>query len=177
MADVKSFVAKMEKSYGVKLQARHRKFLDKKEHDALGDLKLASGYLRGTFHVDFTDDVLSDLAALGEEHWIDDMEDVDWAGEFSDYVPFATLADVHAADDDEPVRSFLIVSVKDPACPVLVWDYDGWMIYPLAKSIDDFVDGVAKTKKLEHDRAGQPYEKFTWITDESEEDEDEDEDD
>jgi hypothetical protein len=175
MPDAQSFVAKMQKSYGVELPARYRKFLDKKEYTTLGNLKLTDGYLRGTFEVDFTDDLLTNLSALGEEHWIDDIDDVDWPGEFGDFVPFGTLADVHG-EEDEPVKSFLIVSVKDAACPVLVWDYDGWMIYPLAKSLDDFVDGVAKAGKLDHDRAGSPYKKFAWVEDEDEGDDDDDED-
>ncbi|HEX4517415.1 MAG TPA: hypothetical protein VH054_27910, partial [Polyangiaceae bacterium] len=129
----------------------------------------------GTFEVDFTDDLLTDLSALGEEHWIDDIDDVDWPGEFADYVPFGRLTDAHG-DEDEPVKSFLIVSIKDAACPVLVWDYDGWMIYPLAKSLDDFVDGVAKSPRIDHDRAGSPYKKFSWIEDEDEGDDDDDED-
>ncbi len=173
MSDVQSFVAKMKKAYGVELPARYRKFLDKKEYATLGNLKLVDGYLRGTFEVDFTDDLLADLSALGEEHWIDDIDDVDWPGEFGDYIPFGRLTDAHG-EEDEPVKSFLVVSVKDAACPVLVWDYDGWMIYPLAKSLDDFVDGVAKASKLVHERAGHPYKKFAWV---EEEDEDEDSDD
>jgi hypothetical protein len=181
MGDVKSFVAGMQKAYGVELPARYRKFLEKREYAALGHLKLENGYLRGTFEVDFTDEQLADLSALGEDRWIDDMDDIDWEGEFGDYVPFATLTDAHADEDDEPVRSFLILSVKDAGCPVLVWDYDGWTIYPLAKSLDDFVDGVAKAPALEHDRAGQSYKKFSWVEedddgeDESDEDEDDDE--
>jgi hypothetical protein len=181
MSDVKSFVAKMQKAYNVELPARYRKFLDKREGAALGNLKLSDGYLRGTFEVDFTDEQLADLSALGEDLWIDDMDDVDWPGEFGDYVPFATLADSHADEEDEPTKSFLIVSVKDAACPVFVWDYDGWMIYPLSKSLDDFVDGVAKAPKLEHDRAGSPYKKFAWVEededgeDDGEDDEDDDE--
>jgi hypothetical protein len=170
--DAKTFAAKMQKAYGVELPARYRKFLDKREYAALGNLKLIDGYLRGTFEVDFTDELLADLSALGEEHWIDDIDDVDWAGEFGDYVPFGRLTDVRGEEDDEPVKAFLIVSVKDAACPVLVWDYDGWMIYPLAKSLDDFVDGVAKAGKLTHERAGQAYKKFEWV--EPDEDEDED---
>jgi len=173
MPDAQSFVAKMQKSYGAELPARYRKFLDKKEYTTLGNLKLVDGYLRGTFEVDFTDDLLADLSALGEEHWIDDIDDVDWPGEFGDYVPFARLTDVHG-EEDEPVKSFLIVSVKDAACPVLVWDYDGWMIYPLAKSLDDFVDGVAKSPRIEHDRAGSPYKKFAWVEDDDEGEDDDD---
>jgi len=173
MPDAKSFAAKMQKSYGVELPARYRKFLEKKEYTTLGNLKLVDGYLRGIFEVDFTDDLLTDVSALGEEHWIDDIDDVDWPGEFGDYVPFARLTDAHG-EEDEPVKSFLIVSVKDAACPVFVWDYDGWMIYPLAKSLDDFVDGVAKAPKLDHDRAGSPYKKFAWVDDEDEGDDDDD---
>jgi len=175
MADVRSFVNKMEKAFGVKLQARHRKFLESKEDDTLGDLKLVKGFVRGTFHLDFTDDALADLGTLGEDSGIDDMDDVDWPGEFADYVPFATMLDAHG-EDDEPVKSFLVVSVKDPACPVLVWNYDGWMIYPLAKSLDDFVAGVAKSKALDHDRAGHAYQQFTWVAEDEDEDDEEDED-
>ena len=51
MPDAQSFPAKMQKSYGVELPARYRKFLDKKEYTTLGNLKLADGYLRGTFEV------------------------------------------------------------------------------------------------------------------------------
>src|ERR1700690_1939318 len=178
MADVKSFIAKMEKSYGAKLPARYRKFLEKKEYADLGDLRLSDGFVRGTFHIDFTDDLLADLSALGEEEQIDDMDDVDWPDEFSDYVPFARLTDAHQDDDDdddgEPVKSFLIISVTDPECPVVVWNYDGWMIYPLAKSLDDFANGIAKAKKLTHDRAGHPYKKFAWVDASDDEDEDED---
>ena len=176
MADVRSFVTKMEKAYGVKLQPRHRRFLESKEGDGLGHLKLVRGFLRGTFQVDFTDDALIDLGTLGEDFGIDDMDDVDWRGEFGDYVPFATLTDVHAEDDDEPVKSFLIVSVTEEECPVLVWDHDGWMIYPLAKSLDDFVAGVAKAAQLEHDRAGHAYEKFAWVDEDEDEDDDDDDD-
>jgi len=172
MADVRSFVTKMEKAFGVKLQPRHKKFLEKKEHDGLGDLKLVRGFVRGTFRVDFTDDDLADLGALGENHFIDDMDDVDWPGEFGDYVPFATLEDARADDEDAPVKSFLIVSVTDAACPVLVWDYDGWMVYPLAKSLDDFVAGVARAETLEHDRAGHAYEQFTWVAEDDDGDDD-----
>ena len=177
MPDVRSFIAKMEKSYGAKLQPRHRKFLESKEGDTLGDLKLVKGFVRGTFTLDFTDDDLADLSALGEDFGIDDMDDVDWPGEFGEWVPFATMQDAHDEDGEDPVKSFLIVSVQDPACPVLVWNYDGWMVYPLAKSLDDFVDGVAKAESLEHDRAGHPYQKFAWVEDDEDEDDDDDDDD
>ena len=175
MPDVRTFIAKMEKTYGVKLQPRQKKFLETKEGESLGDLKLVSGFLRGTVRVDFTDDDLADLSSLGEDYGIEDMDDVDWRGEFGDYVPFATMTDAHEdEDEEEPTKSVLIVSVKDPACPVLVWNYDGWMIYPLADSLDDFVGGSAGAEEIEHDRAGHPYEKFAWV---EEEDDDEDDDD
>jgi hypothetical protein len=178
--DVRAFVAATQKSYGVELPARYRRFLEKREYDSLGNLKLVDGFVRGTFAVDFLDKALTDTSELGEQQCIDDMDDVDWKGEYGDFVPFATLTDVTADEDDEPMKSFLIVSVKDAACPVLVWDYDGWTIYPLAKSIDDFLAGVANPPKSKHDRAATPYKKFTWVeaedSDKSDDDEEEDED-
>jgi len=169
----------MTKAYGVQLPARYRKFVEKKEWEKLGDmhLRLVHGFLRGTFSVDFLDPTLADLSELGEQQDIDDMDDVDWKGEFGDYVPFATLVDASAEDEDEepePVKGFLIVSVTDGTCPVLVWDHDGWTIYPLARSLDDFLAGVASGKRLEHDRAGSPYKKFAWVEPGADEDEDED---
>jgi hypothetical protein len=178
----REFLGAMTKAYGVVLPPRYRKFVEKKEWEKLGDmhLRLVNGYLRGTFSVDFLDPALADLSELGEQQDIDDMDDVDWKGEFGDYVPFATLVDAAAEDEDEdyvePVKSFLIVSISDAACPVLVWDYDGWTIYPLANSLDDFLAGVASGKRLEHDRAGSPYKKFTWVDPGADEEEDEDDD-
>jgi hypothetical protein len=178
----REFLGARAKAYDVELPARYRKFIDKKEYEKLGDqhLRLITGYLRGTFSVDFLDPALADLGELGEQQLIDDMDDVDWAGEFSDFIPFATLVDAAAEEEDEevePVKGFLIVSVTDAACPVLLWDYDGWMIYPLAKSLDDFLAGVASGKRLDHDRAGSPYKRFAWVDPGADEDEDEDEDD
>jgi hypothetical protein len=181
--NAREFLGAMAKAYGVELPARYRKFVEKKEWEKLGDmhLRLVNGYLRGTFSVDFLDPALTDLAELGEQQNIDDMDDVDWPGEFGDYVPFATLVDAASEEDDEedvePVKGFLIVSVTDAACPVLLWDYDGWMIYPLASSLDDFLAGTARAKRLEHDRAGSPYKKFTWVDPGEDEDEDEDDED
>jgi hypothetical protein len=160
--ETEEFVAAMQKAYNVELPVRYRKFLDGKEYAALGQLKLLDGYVRGTFDVEFIDAQLTDLAALGEDHGIDDMDDIDWPDEFADFVPFATLSDAFAGEEAEPMKSFLIMSVRDDSCPIAVWDYDGWSIYPLAQSIDDFIAGVAKAKRLGHNRAATPYKKFSW---------------
>jgi hypothetical protein len=160
--ETEEFVAAMQKAYKVELPVRYRKFLDGKEYEKLGQLKLLDGYVRGTFNVAFTDPRLADLAALGEVHGIDDIEDIDWADEFGDFVPFATLTDAFKGGGAEGVKSFLIVSISEDTCPVAVWDYDGWSIYPLAQSLDEFVGGIAKAKRLGHNRAATPYKKFAW---------------
>ena len=121
--------------------------------------------------VDFTDAQLADLVELGQNHNIDDVDDIDWPGEFGDFVPFAILSDAAADDDDEPVRAFLIMSVTDAACPVYLWDYDGWTIYPIAQSLDDFIGGVASGKRFEHAHASTPYKKYVWVADTEEDDE------
>ena len=160
--ETEEFVATVQKAYNVELPVRYRKFLDSKEYAKLGQLKLLDGYVRGSFDVAFTDPQLADLAAFGKSRGIEDMDDIDWADEFGDFVPFATLTDAFKGERAEGLKSFLIVGVKEDTCPVAVWDYDGWSIYPLAQSIDDFVAGVAKAKRLGHNRAATPYKKFAW---------------
>jgi hypothetical protein len=162
-------VARLESSYGVELPARLRSFLLEREHRAAGKLlHLERGYLRGWFEPDFYDADLADLAALGEKHWIDDLEDVEWAADYGDLVPLATIADAFAdpgAERFEPAKAFLVVQVTDAECPVYVWEYDGWRVYPLAASLDDFLAGRAWTGKqpLAHERLGSSYTAFRWL--------------
>ena len=159
------FVPGLEEAFGVAVPDVAREFI---ETAALAKqeeiLVLEEGFVRGRFEVSFGDYSLRDLEALGEECWIDDMYEVDWPENFADFVPFVRLIDEGAEDFDEPVRSFLVIQVSDEEAPVWLWDYDGWSVYPLAASLEDFLKGRAWEGKdpLDHHFASTPYKRFRW---------------
>jgi hypothetical protein len=72
---------------------------------------------------------------------------LDWSTHFPQHVPLSTLYDPEldepTADASLVVKSFLTLDASHPACPVAIWDYDGWRLYPLADSLDDFLGGRA----------------------------------
>lgn len=168
-----TFADQAEEAYDVAVPQAYRSFLEKnavemEEHILI----LEDGFLRGRFDVDFGDSDLLDIESLGEACWIDDMYEVDWPELFADFIPFARLHDegsLYGDDEDDddfpdPVRSFLVMQVSDPDAPIWVWDYDGWRLYPLAASLDDFIKGVAWQGKepLEHIKKSYPYSAFGW---------------
>jgi len=168
-----AFVAALSEATGIDLPDRYVEFLTSGAHADLPILHLREGYVRGYFAVDHLDDNLTELEDLAEEHWIDDLFDIDWAEDFEGFVPFATLVD--AGDPREPgsegwrpVRSFLVIDASNPACPVLLWDYDGWTLYPLARSLDDYTAGEAWGADADagdgrSQSFGQTFEAFGWI--------------
>lgn len=169
--------------YEVEIPERLRRFHATREWEDLGYLHLQRGFLRGWFAPVFDDlDYLCDLSAIGDDFGIDDIDDVDWEDEFGDFVPLAVLEDpdddvdddVDDDDDDDLVGAFLVVRVTDTECPVYVWDADGWTLYPLAASLDDFVAGKAWQGKapVPHDRDGAPYEAFAWADELDDDDDD-----
>ena len=151
----------IKQAFGVDVPDRLRKFYDNEEAPET-ELVLEDGFVRGTFEVSFNDDDLLDLPALCENHFIDELEPQHWAEEFASYVPFATLFDANAEEDDEPVKSFLVVDVSNPQCPVLLWDYDGWSLYPLSATLDDFLAGRPTGARTDERRVKSPYKKFRW---------------
>lgn len=161
----------ISEAFEVELPERLLRFHEKQEWEDCEYLHLREGFLRGWFEPVFDDeDYLADLDAIGEDFGIDDMDDLDWSEEFADFVPLAILEEDSDDDDDDDgdvVGAFLVVQISDPECPVWVWDQDGWMIYPLAASLDDFLAGVAWEGKqpVEHARAGHPYSAFEWVDD------------
>ena len=52
-----------------------------------------------------------------------------------------------ANDESVVVKSFLVIDAATPSCPVAIWDYDGARLYPLADSLDDFLDGRASREE------------------------------
>jgi hypothetical protein len=149
----------IEKAFDVEVPARLQKFYEAKQAPK-GQLELTDGFLRGTFQLSFDEDCLLDIETLCENYLIDEMTREQWTEEFSQYVPLATLAD--AEEDNVGVKSFLVVDVSSAKCPVSVWDYDGWYVYPLSATLDDFLAGKSNGKRAEGDHAGEPYKKFSW---------------
>lgn len=137
------------KALGRLLPERYRRFLAGDEHSRFSQLHMERGYLVGTFRLDFTTDALRDPRKLGEVQGIECLMDgeLDWRREFPRYLPFSTLIDPElddpAADESVVVKSFLVIDVSDPGCPVAIWDYDGCRLHPLAGSLDDFLLGRA----------------------------------
>jgi hypothetical protein len=140
---------------GLRLPARYRRFLAGGEHARFGHLHLDAGYLVGSFRLDFVGEALRDPRHLGAVQGIEDLMDgvLDWPSEFPQHIPLSTLIDPAldepSADESVVVRSFLVIDASKPACPVAIWDYDGWKLYPLADSLDDFLDGRATAAHVE----------------------------
>jgi hypothetical protein len=134
---------------GLALPERYRRFLASDEHARFTRLEMERGYLIGTFRLDFTTPALRDVRRLGELQGIESLADgtVDWPTEFPGHLPFSTLIDPAlddpGADESVVVKSFLVLDASTPDCAVAIWDYDGSRLYPLADSLDDFLQGRA----------------------------------
>ena len=168
---MKDDIARIEAALGGKLPDRYRTFLTEAEYRDLPILHLREGYLKGCFQVTFDDpDYLCDVGAIGDDYGIDDMGDVDWKRDFAGYAPFAVL-DVLDEDGEIDVDAsaelgaFLLVKVDQPECPVYLFEKEGWMLYPLAASLDDFAAGNAWAgdEPEIHDNLGLRFESFAWI--------------
>ena len=164
---------RVEKAYGIVVPVAYRSFLENHAVELEEQiLHLEDGFLRGRFDVDFGDFDLLNPKSLGEACWIHDMYEIDWPEIFADFIPFARLHDEGTlyGDDDssedfpDPVRSFLVLQISDAEAPIWVWDYDGWRVYPLAASLEDFIEGIAWQGKepLDHGKASFPYTAFSW---------------
>ena len=131
------------------LPARYRRFLDRGEHDRFSWLQLEAGYLVGGFRLDFTTEALRDPRRLGEIQGIEDLMngELEWSANFPHHLPLSTLIDPAidepTADQSVVVKSFLVLDAREAACPIAIWDYDGWRLHPLADSLDEFLDGRA----------------------------------
>jgi hypothetical protein len=132
---------------GIPLPERYRRFLGSEEHARFSMLHMERGYLVGSFRLDFTTDALRDSRKLGEMQGIELLMDgeLDWHREYPRFLPLSTLIDPDlddpCADQSVVVKSFLVIDIRDPACPVSIWDYDDCRFFPLADSLDDFLAG------------------------------------
>ncbi len=152
-------------------------------------LSLKKGFLRGTFEVDFGAEELANLEELCEVQWIDEGDTLaeEWKETFGQLVPLALLTDEDADSDSDPVKSFLAVDAGNPKAPVYVWDSDGWMVYLLASSFEDFLAGKAPARnalaKIESTIVDKkhvskvPYEAYEWSDEEDDDDDDDDDED
>jgi hypothetical protein len=131
-------LAQMESNYDQPMPARYRQFLLSGEYQNYAKLEM-SGYIRGPYNLNFVDPDLAHVAELGLKIGISDMDDVPWAEDYSAYVPLAMMWHPKL---DEP-KLFLVVEVSED-CPVLMFDYDGWKLYPIAPSLDQFLAALPK---------------------------------
>ena len=135
--DAKKLIKAMETAYDVTLPARYKKFLEGGEHERYPAVKL-SGYIRGPYDLNFLDELLADVAELGINAGISDMDDVPWSTDYAAYVPLASLSH---EDVDEP-KMFLVLDVETKGNPVLLFDQEGWVLFPLAKTFEAFLKAL-----------------------------------
>lgn len=149
---VQELLASVESAYGVKLPKRYRSFLESGENEKHPRITL-SGYFTGPYDLDFTDDLLADVAELGMNAGIDDMDDVPWSDDYSAYVPLASLSHPEV---DEP-KMFLVLDAETEGNPVLLFHQEGWKLYPIAKSFGAFLKDLpnAKTDITKSFRGGE----------------------
>lgn len=132
-----NLVDKLEKAYGVELPERYRKFIESGEHAKHKRVEW-SGYIRGPYNLDFTDDLLVDVIELGNNAGISDMDDVPWEDDFASWVPIASLSH----EDVQEPKMFLVLHAETEA--VALFHYDGWRLCKVSDSFDDFVKGLPK---------------------------------
>lgn len=132
--DPQALLDRIEAAYGVSLPERYRRFLLAGEFRAYPRVELA-GYIRGPYDMNFVDPLLPDVAELGMNAGIHDMDDVPWRDDYAGFVPLASLSH---PDVDEP-KVFLVQQVAGEENRVLLFDYEGWRLYPLADSLDQFL--------------------------------------
>lgn len=136
------FIKKMERTYSAKLPAVYKKFLTDRLYVKYPKVEM-TGFIRGPYFLDFTDSDLSNTKELGWNSGIHDMDDCNWS---EDYVGYAPLASMSHPKLKEGAKGFLVMKVSDPALPVLLFDYEGWTLYPLAASFGEFLKNLPNAK-------------------------------
>lgn len=130
-----NLIDKLEKAYGVEVPERYRKFIESSEFSKHKCIEL-SGFIRGPYALDFTDDLLCDVAKLGTKAGIDDMDDVPWSDDFASWIPIASLSH----DTVPEPKMFLALNVDSEA--VALFHHDGWKLCAVNDNFDEFVKGL-----------------------------------
>ena len=138
-ADPAALLDRIESAYRVRLPDRYRRFLENGEYRRYPRIELA-GYIRGPYDLDFVDVLLPDVSELGQNAGIYDMDDVPWSDDYAGYVPLASLSHPEV---DEP-KVFLVHQVAGDSHRVLLFDYEGWRLYPLADSFESFLANLPR---------------------------------
>jgi hypothetical protein len=125
----------LESSYSVELPERYKKFLLDEEYKKYSNVKL-TGYVQGPYELDFVNSSLLSLEEIGEYAGIYDIDDIPWDEDYADYVPLALLSH---PDVDES-KCFFVIDVVKKDSPVLLFDYEGWTLYPVSDSFDGFLE-------------------------------------
>lgn len=136
------FIKKMEKTYSAKLPAIYKSFLLEKRYEKYPKVEM-TGFIRGPYFLDFTDPDLANTKELGWNSGIQDMDDCNWLEDYVGYVPLASMSHPKLKEGS---KGFLVLNVAKEHAPVLLFDYEGWMLYPLADSFKDFLAGLPNAK-------------------------------
>jgi hypothetical protein len=134
-----ALISRMEARYSRTLPDRYKRFLSSGEHEKHSKVVLA-GFIRGPYNLDFVDPDLADLSQLGYKQGIHDIDDVPWDAKYASYVPLAVM---WHPELDEP-KLFLVLDTATLGNPVLLFDHEGWALYPLAKTFDGFLKALPK---------------------------------
>lgn len=157
--------AALEATYGVRLPDRYLDLLETGTFARLGLLQLTEGFVRGTFELDFLDPRLVHFDRLADTLDLE-LDLAAWRATYREFVPFAALHSVYAerrSDNLRGVRAFLVMGTI-PACPILMWHWDGPRLFPIAATLDDFVVGQTGEVPLDHPALSLAYESITWIS-------------
>jgi Flp pilus assembly protein TadD len=138
MTDAADLLEALRKRHGARLPDRYQRFLESSEYSRYPEV-VFEGFIRGPYHLDFDSEDLADPTELALGHGIDDADDIDWTGDYSNYLP---LAGLHHPEATEP-KMFLMFDVRGKH-PVVLFDHEGWTLYPLAESLDRFLAELPK---------------------------------
>lgn len=136
--NAKEFIKKMESAYKVKLPSVYTAFLSGKKFADYRMMEM-KGFINGPYFLDFIDENLSNSTELGMNAGIFDMDDCNWSEEYGDFVPLASMWHPDLKDGS---KGFLVTNVKKAGTPVLLFDYEGWTLYPVANSFNEFLDNL-----------------------------------
>lgn len=136
------FIEKLERAYKTTLAKPYADFIRELKFEKYRRMEL-SGYIRGPYFLNFIDEALQNVTDLGMESGITDIDDCNWKEDYADYMPLASLSHPEL---NEGSKCFLVMNIRDSKNPVLLFDYQGWKLYPIAESFENFLRDLPNAK-------------------------------